>query len=64
MGLDKPWKPDFDNEYYLIGNECGEVYKYNKIAGCNAILTFPTKEMRDTFYTNFKDLIEQCKELL
>jgi hypothetical protein len=28
------------------------------------ILAFPTEEMRDTFYENFKDLIEQCKELL
>lgn len=27
-------------------------------------LAFPTAEMRDTFYENFKDLIEQCKELL
>ena len=25
---------------------------------------FPTEEMRDAFYENFKDLIEQCKELL
>ena len=30
----------------------------------NIILTFPTEEMRDTFYENFKELIEQCKELL
>ena len=27
-------------------------------------LSFPTEEMRDAFYENFKDLIEQCKELL
>ena len=25
---------------------------------------FPTEEMRDAFYENFKDLIEACKELL
>ena len=30
----------------------------------NSILSFPTEEMRDEFYNNFKDLIEQCKELL
>ena len=30
--------------------------------GC--VLMFPTKEMRDTFYENFKDLIDECKELL
>lgn len=28
------------------------------------LLDFPTKEMRDAFYENFKDLIEQCKEFL
>lgn len=31
---------------------------------CNRILVFPTEEMRDTFYENFKDLINECKELL
>ena len=30
----------------------------------NTILAFPTKEMRDAFYENFEDLIENCKELL
>ena len=33
-------------------------------SGYNSILVFPTKEMRDAFYENFKDLIEECKELL
>lgn len=28
------------------------------------ILAFPDREMRDTFYKNFKDLIEEAKELL
>ena len=66
MGLEKPWEPDFDNE-----NE----YKYGlfrlrnsiyKDATCinPTLLIFPTKEMRDAFYNNFKDLIESCKELL
>ena len=66
MGLEKPWEPDFDNE-----NE----YKYGlfrlrnsiyKDATCinPTLLIFPTKEMRDAFFDNFKDLIEQCKELL
>ena len=30
--------------------------------GC--ILMFPTAEMRDTFYENFENLINECKELL
>lgn len=28
------------------------------------ILVFPTREMRDAFYKNFKDLIEEAKDLL
>lgn len=28
------------------------------------LLDFPTEEMRDAFYENFKDLIEKCKEFL
>ena len=49
--------------YFYIVNKRGSVIK-----GCymcfNHILAFPTKEMRDAFYENFKDLIENCKELL
>ena len=30
----------------------------------NPFLNFPTDEIRDAFYENFKDLIENCKELL
>ena len=32
--------------------------------GINAILAFPTEEMRDIFYKNFKKDIEKCKELI
>lgn len=60
------WKPDYINilqkkfaidmlEYRISF----EVY-----SGYNSILVFPTEEMRDAFYENFKDLIEECKELL
>ena len=41
----------------------GEFITTSKIRG-QQILTFPTKDMQDAFYENFKDLIEQCKELL
>ena len=61
LGLDKPWKPDWDN---LSTNH--EFIKINK--GCfiysSRVLVFPTEEMRDAFYENFKELIESCKELL
>jgi hypothetical protein len=36
----------------------------NEVRHKNHILVFPTAEMRDAFYENFKDLIESCKELL
>ena len=61
MGLGKSWEPDWDN---LSTNH--EFIKINK--GCftysSRVLVFPTAEMRDAFYENFKDLIEECKELL
>ena len=66
MGLDKPWEPDWDNynEYkyclYITENNVNKGIFYSD----NHILAFPTEEMRDAFYENFKDLIESCKTLL
>ena len=61
MGLGESWEPDWDN---LSTNH--EFIKINK--GCftysSRVLVFPTVEMRDTFYENFKEEIEKCKELL
>lgn len=65
LGLDKPWKPDWENDspkYYIsfYGNEEDKgIINYS-----NKILVFPTEEMRDAFYENFEDFIEYCKELL
>lgn len=66
MGLDEPWEPDWSTEgerKYVI-----EVYRNNVRTNSqgysNTILAFPTVEMRDTFFNNFQELIEQCKELL
>lgn len=43
----------------------GEVIKCTTInSTANYLLDFPTAEMRDAFYDNFKVLIERCKELL
>ena len=68
MGLDKPWKPDWeesDGGYrYCIINRSNKIVLNCEYLGKNYILSFPTAEMRDMFYENFKDLIEQCKELL
>ena len=73
MGLGKPWEPDWENSEerrYCIVNINGEINLPEKILTkwilkvTNKILVFPTEEMRDAFYENFKELIEQCKELL
>jgi hypothetical protein len=65
LGLNKPWEPDFSDDSTKYN-----IFKYeNEITlsdnnWSNRILVFPTLEMRNAFYENFKDLIEQCKELL
>lgn len=65
MGLGKPWEPDF-----LSHEEKFSISVFDRKVVCivnqynNIILTFPTREMRDAFYENFKELIESCKELL
>ena len=58
------WKFDFDKSCYYLYNEYDSVQKFSGTIDCNAILTFPTEEMRDAFYENFKELIESCKEFL
>ena len=65
MGLGKPWKPNWDSgePVYCISVSRNIIGK-GKWYTDNKILAFPTEEMRDAFYENFKDLIEECKELL
>ena len=65
MGLDEPWKPDFsdDSPKYNIFNYENEITLSDN-NWSNRILAFPTLEMRNAFHENFKDLIENCKELL
>ena len=66
MGLGKPWKPDWtdlDQLKYCIWVDVGEFITMTNVRGQH-ILAFPTEEMRDAFYENFKEEIEQCKELL
>ena len=59
------WKPDWkdNNDKYFICYVEDKPWTSN-IRNCNRFLIFPTEEMRDMFYENFKDLIEKCKELL
>jgi hypothetical protein len=66
MGLLEPWKPDWYDEYeykFVIMCSCNDITKESYVIK-NAILAFPTEEMRDAFFENFKDLIEKCKEFL
>ncbi len=59
------WKPDWDdstNKYCII-------ITYNiptkyKAINYNRILSFQSEEVRDEFLENFKDLIEEAKELI
>lgn len=66
MNLGKPWKPDWNDDEiikYCIIIDSGIISK-QKFRNTQFVFAFPTEEMRDAFYENFKDLIEQCKELL
>ena len=65
LSLGKPWEPS-DSDY-ITGRYCIFVNRGNIICDTPAqdcILTFPTEEMRDTFYEVFREEIEICKELL
>lgn len=67
MGLGKPWEPVYksleDNHYFTICTFNGKI-ECSATAHRNAILMFPTQEMRDAFKENFDPDIEFCKELL
>ena len=65
MGLGKPWEYDCNSEDFTpaIIYRSGCIQKV-EIQYRNAILTFPTLEMRDAFYENFEELIIICKKLL
>lgn len=66
MGMGNPWEPDWKNtkkvKYGLTLHDdiIIKIYLRNQ----SVILAFPTEEMRNVFYENFKDLIERCKTLL
>lgn len=59
------WTLDYDaDELFFISNERGCIVKTKGTTDYNTILVFPTKEMRDSFYESFKELIEICKDFL
>ena len=65
MGLGNPWKPDWNNvsDKHCIYFVSGEIW-LTECQTRQCTLAFPTAEMRDAFYENFKELIDKCKELL
>jgi hypothetical protein len=70
MGLGKPWEPDWKDEseskyvICMMNNEVSRHISRHISTHIHFDLAFPTEEMRDAFYENFKYLIESCKELL
>ena len=69
MGLGKPWEPNWYHGslyffYYDPKRDTFVKAHYSLGGSANSAFVFPTEEMRDAFYENFKKLIEECKELL
>lgn len=64
MGLGKPWEPDYSGTFEHGTPIKYVIYNIERKSSPNHILAFPTEEMRDAFYENFKKEIEICKELL
>lgn len=58
MGLGNPWKPDWNDKKQDKHGFYNEI-KHTIIS--STLFVFPTAKMRDVFYENFKDLIEECK---
>ena len=65
MGLGKPWEPDWNDTSikYCLERDFDAIDK-NVSNHKGRTFAFPTEEMRDAFYENFKELIESVKELL
>lgn len=59
------WEPEFrfGKKKYCIMTKDNKVISAT-VEETNRVFVFPTEEMRGAFYENFKDLIEECKELL
>jgi hypothetical protein len=64
IGLGKSWEQDYNDRCFIIANNNGNIHTYEYHGNNNVILAFPTEEMRDAFFENFTDLIENCKQLL
>jgi hypothetical protein len=64
LKLLKNWEWDYVDRCFIIANNSGRLITTEYHGNDNCVLAFPTYESRDAFYENFKELIENCKELL
>lgn len=58
------WQPSRNEIVYSISRLNGEILIDDDRFGEAEILEFPTREVRDIFYDNFKNRIELCKKLI
>lgn len=58
------WEPVFCREFYFISYDLfnGAIPKHGQCE--NRVLSFQSREIRDMFLENFRDLIEQAKEFI
>lgn len=65
LGLDNPWEPDWTDGKIKYGiTYYRDFLIHTNCTYSNKIFVFPSEEMRDAFYENFKYLIGACKTLL
>lgn len=59
------WTPDWEQPYkkYCVYREGNSVFPFDGTFN-SRVLSFQSEEIRDEFLNNFKDLIEQAKELI
>lgn len=59
------WVPNWnDGVYKFVIIVCNNVLEANYYTSINKVLSFKSPKIRDQFLENFRDLIEQAKELL
>lgn len=60
------WKPDYTNqeEKHIIIKECNEIEINWHVTRSHYFLSFQSKEIRNKFYNNFKDLIKKAEDLI
>lgn len=66
MGLGKPWEPRWNDSYqrkWIINFYQNEI-DFTNVLNVHHILAFPTAEMRYAFFENFRELINETRELL